>query len=57
MNLDDNVIKHLTNYKGESKLRKATMNILVSHLTPDQIGSLKNEFEKVDTDLSGFLEL
>lgn len=33
------------------------MNILISHLSPDQIGTLKDEFEKVDTDLSGFLEL
>ena len=33
------------------------MSILVSHMTPEQIGTLKDEFEKVDTDMSGFLEL
>ena len=38
-------------------LRKYALNILISHLSPEQIGTLKDEFEKVDTDLSGFLEL
>lgn len=32
------------------------MNVLVKHLNPEQISSLKAEFEKIDTDMSGFLE-
>jgi len=38
-------------------LRKAAFNVLVTFLTPDQIGYLKDEFYKVDTDYSGFIEL
>ena len=33
------------------------MNVLVKHLGPAQISKLKAEFEKIDTDFSGFLEL
>lgn len=55
--MSQGVIDSLVNYKGESVLRKYAMNILVSFLTPDQIGTLKDEFQKVDTDFSGFLDL
>ena len=33
------------------------MNVLVKYLQPKQIESLKVEFEKMDIDCSGFLEL
>jgi len=38
-------------------LKKAAMNVLVKHLNQNQINDLKHEFEKVDTDFSGFLEI
>jgi Ca2+-binding EF-hand superfamily protein len=38
-------------------LKKAAMNVLVKHLGPTQINSLKAEFEKIDKDFSGFLEI
>jgi calcium-dependent protein kinase len=55
--LNADIIKKLVNFNGESILRKLSLFILVNHLTPEQIAPLKKEFEKVDTDLSGFLEL
>ena len=33
------------------------MNVLVKHLGPNQISQLKTEFEKMDKDVSGFLEV
>ena len=47
---------NLKNYKGTSQLKKAALNILVVHLSTDQIGKLKQQFDQIDTDLSGFIE-
>ena len=55
--LDKKIIEHLANFKGESILRKLSLIVLVTHLTPEQIAPLKREFEKIDTDMSGFIEL
>ena len=38
-------------------LKKAAVNVLVKHLEASQIQKLKEEFEKFDTDHSGFLEI
>ena len=38
-------------------LKKAAVNVLVKHLEANQIQKLKEEFEKIDTDHSGFLEV
>ena len=38
-------------------LKKAAVNVLVKHLEANQIQKLKEEFEKFDTDHSGFLEI
>ena len=46
----------MKNYRGTSLLKKAAVNVLVKHLEQNQILKLKAEFEKIDTDASGFLE-
>ena len=38
-------------------LKKAAVNVLVKHLQANQIQLLKEEFEKIDTDSSGFIEV
>ena len=50
------VILKLRKYRGESLLKRTAINILVKQMEPHQINSLKDEFQKLDTDTSGFLE-
>ena len=38
-------------------MKRAAVNVLVKHLEADQITKLKEEFEKIDTDHSGFIEV
>ena len=38
-------------------MKRAAVNVLVKHLEANQITKLKEEFEKIDTDHSGFLEV
>ena len=38
-------------------LKRAAVNVLVKHLEAHQVQKLKEEFEKLDTDHSGFLEV
>ena len=47
----------MNSYRGQSLLKKAAVNVLVKHLEANQIQKLKEEFEKIDTDHSGFLEV
>ena len=47
----------MNSYRGQSLLKKAAVNVLVKHLEANQIQKLKEEFEKIDTDCSGFLEV
>jgi calcium-dependent protein kinase len=42
--LDMEVIKKLTEFRGESKLKKAALNIFIKMLQPKDIESLKKEF-------------
>ena len=51
------IVANLKSYRGQSLLKKAAMNVLVKHLGPLQISTLKAEFEKIDRDFSGFLEV
>lgn len=44
-------------FHGSSLLKKAAMRIFVDHIDPKQINELKLEFQKLDDDKSGFLEL
>lgn len=46
----------LRKFKGQSKLKKAAMNILVKMTNPKDIEGLREEFEKIDNDHSGFIE-
>jgi len=55
--LDQEVVVNLKKYRGQSVLKRAAMNVLVKQLAPKQIEKLKNEFEKIDSDLSGFIEV
>ena len=40
-------------FKGNSALKKAAMNLLVKLLNPKEINSLRKQFEKIDEDHSG----
>jgi calcium-dependent protein kinase len=55
-NIDNEVIDSLKKFKGQSVLKKAALNVLVKMLKPKDIEHLKQEFMKVDTDNSGFIE-
>ncbi len=44
-------------FKGSSKFKKAALNILVKMLNPKEIEHLRGEFQKVDTDNSGVIEI
>ena len=55
--LHEEIIESLKQYRGVSMLKKAAMNVLVKHLQPQEIQRLRLEFEKVDADFSGFLEV
>lgn len=50
------VLDNLQKFRGQSLLKKAAMNVLVKHLDGGQIRDLKTEFQKLDTNKSGFLE-
>lgn len=53
---DQQIIQRMQSYRGQSLLKKAAVNVLVKHLEANQIKKLRDEFEKIDTDHSGFLE-
>lgn len=54
--IDNEVVENLRSFKGSSKLKKAALNVLVKMLKPKDIDHLKEEFMKIDTDDSGFIE-
>ena len=51
--LDSDVLNNLMDFKGNSALKKAAMNLLVKLLNPKEINSLRKQFEKIDEDQSG----
>ena len=51
--LDVDVLNNLMDFKGNTALKKAAMNLLVKMLNPKEIKSLRLQFEKIDTDQSG----
>ena len=57
LEINKNIVENLKKYKGTSILKKAAMNVLVKHLAASQVKDLQKEFESIDKDLSGFLEL
>lgn len=55
-NLNEEVIIRLREFKGQSKLKKAAMNMLVKMINPRDLEELRKEFQKMDLDNSGFIE-
>lgn len=55
--LDPNVVKSLRAFRGQSKLKKAALNVLIKMVNPKEIEDLRKEFQKIDTDHSGFIEV
>jgi len=53
--LDEAVINSLRDFKGISKLKKAALNVLVRSLEPNQIEHLRQQFYKLDKDMSGLV--
>ena len=53
--IDPNVIKSLSEFKGVSYLKKEAMNILVKTLREKEILHLKTQFEQIDTDQTGMI--
>ncbi len=47
----------LKEFNGSSKLKKAALNVFVKMLQPKDIDFLRTEFQKIDTDHSGFIEI
>lgn len=54
--MNQEVVNNLKRYKSKSLLKHAAMNVLVKHLNPKDIESLRANFEALDTDGSGYLE-
>lgn len=54
--LDINILKNLKEFKSTSILKKAALSVLVKMLTAKEIKSLKLQFEKIDTDHTGFID-
>ena len=50
------MIQRLREFKGQSKLKKAALNMLVKMINPKDLDYLRAEFQKIDTDYSGFIE-
>lgn len=44
-------------FKGESLFKKAAMNILVKMATEEEMLELKRQFEAIDTNRSGTIQL
>jgi calcium-dependent protein kinase len=57
MEINRGIVENLKKYRGTSILKKAAMNVLVKHLAASQVKDLQKEFESIDKDMSGFLEL
>lgn len=55
--LDKDVIMKLKEFKGSSTLKKAALNVLVKMLNPKEMDGLRKEFQKIDTDNSGIIEV
>lgn len=56
VSMSPEVIQHLREFRGQSKLKKASLNILVKMINPNDLIELRQEFEKIDTDHSGLIE-
>ena len=50
------ILLRMKEFHGSSLLKKAAMRVFVEHIDPKQINDLKQEFQRLDDDKSGFLE-
>jgi calcium-dependent protein kinase len=55
--IDEGVLIRLRQFKGSSTLKKAALNILVKMLNPTEVEDLRQIFQKIDADNSGFIEI
>lgn len=55
--MDNNTFEKLMKFKGESLFKKAAMNILVKMATEEETLELKKQFEAIDTNKSGTIQL
>ena len=55
--IDNQVFNNLKKFRNRSTLRNAAINILVKHLDTSELQRLREQFEAIDTDGSGFIEI
>ena len=55
--VDENVIKRLIEFKGQSALKRAAMNMLVQMISQEDVKDLREQFEAIDQDGSGMIDL
>jgi Ca2+-binding EF-hand superfamily protein len=55
--LDPSVMNQLRQFKGSSTLKRAALNLFVKMLNPVDVENLRQQFQKIDSDNSGFIEI
>ena len=55
--IDRGIIDNLMKFKGRSRLRRECLHILVKMIPPVEFGSLREQFNHIDTDGSGTIEV
>ncbi len=55
--IDESVLSKLRQFKGSSLLKRAALNLLVKMLSPSEVETLREQFQKIDTDNSGQIEI
>ena len=51
------IFNNLKKFKRRSTLKNAAINILVKHLSKKEVADLRAQFESIDTDGSGYIEM
>lgn len=54
--ISEETLKSMKDYKGQTRLRKAAMTLLVKMTDDKEVADLRKEFERIDTDKSGFID-
>lgn len=55
--INSDVLMRLQQFKGVSKLKKAAMNMLVKMADQQAIEALRGEFQKLDKDMTGLINV
>ena len=55
LTVDHSVIQRLSTFKGQSKLKKAAMNMLVKMTDASKIEGLRDQFKAIDKDGTGLI--